>query len=252
MNAPEPMRRDDLLADAALLWLEPHDQADFAAVVRDAAGAAEHAEYARVAALAATACGESALRLEREQALALHARLLADARTFFAAGPRPVAALPRTGRPHGVRWLPWLVAAAGWLLWALPAREPSAAAARAALLSAHPDVLTCAWQPGPSARGAVGGDVVWDASTQQGFLRLRGLPPLEPSLRYQLWIVDERRQGPPVDGGLLQLPASDGEVIVRVASRLPVARAAAFVLTVERAEGAVVSAQEQVVAIAKP
>ncbi|MBL8752480.1 MAG: anti-sigma factor, partial [Planctomycetes bacterium] len=125
--------------------------------------------------------------------------------------------------------------------------------ARAALLADATGLVRCEWTPGPSPqRGEVRGDVVWDPHRQHGFLRLSGLPELDLGHRYQLWIVDGTRQGPPVDGGLLGPRGAATEVVVPIVAKLPVRQPAAFVLTVESADGVVVSAQEHVVAIAKP
>ena len=252
MSDAQPTRRQELLADGALAWLDDGDAAAFAAVLRDPAAAAEFAGFERAVATATIACVEPAVS-EQAQLLRLMAKLQADAQAFFGAPvgePRPLPAV----RSPWSRLLPWTIAAASvaFALWPR-ATDPAPASARASLLQSSAHVVRAAWQPGPSPRrGEVDGDVVWDAERQEGYLRLRGLQLLDPSQRYQLWIVDAERSGPPVDGGLLALPAAAGEAVVRVSPRLPVGRAAAFVLTVERAEGAVVSAQEHVVAIARP
>lgn len=253
MSDLQPTRREELIADGALAWLDDGDAAAFEALVRDPAASAEFAAVERAAATVAIACAEPVAAREQLQLLRLLGRLEHDAREHFAArrAATPVAA----GWPRRV--LPWLVTAASLAVafhaWRGPTLDVSPpAVARAALLQSG-GVTMCPWQPGPSPlRGEVSGDVVWDARTQEGFLRLRGLPPLGADQRYQLWIVDADRSGPPVDGGLLALPKAGDEAVVRVAPRLPVGRAAAFVLTVEHAHGVVVSAQEHVVAIAKP
>lgn len=252
MSDLQPTRREELLADGALAWLDDRDAAAFAAVMRDPTAAAEFAGFERAVAAVTIACVEPAAA-EQTRLLQLTAKLQADAQAFFAAtGPaaRPLAA----GRSPWLRLSPWAIAAASLLFAMWPgAATATPASARASLLQSSADVVRCAWQPGPSPRrGTIEGDVVWDAARQEGYLRLRGLPELDPSQRYQLWIVDGDRSGPPVDGGLLALPPVAGEAVVRVSPRLPVAKAKAFVLTVERAEGAVVSAQEHVVAIATP
>ncbi|HEX6813093.1 MAG TPA: anti-sigma factor [Planctomycetota bacterium] len=252
MSDVQPTRREELMADGALAWLDGVDAAAFAAVMRDPAAAAEFAAFERAVATATVACVGSAAT-EQTRLLQLTARLEADAQAFFAARDGRVRPLAAARSPWS-RLLPWAIAAASLSFAFWPqAAAVAPAAARASLLRSAAHVVQCAWQPGPSPRrGAVDGDVVWDAERQEGYLRLRGLPPLDPSQRYQLWIVDAERSGPPVDGGLLTLPPAAGEAVVRVSPRLPVGRAAAFVLTVERAEGAVVSAQEHVVAIARP
>lgn len=256
MSDLQPTRREELLADGALAWLDDGDAAAFEALVRDPAARSEHAVLERTAATAALVCGEPEVAPDQVRLLRLLGRLEADARRHFAARLAAPQPMPMPGRP--VRLWPWLVTAASltvaWFAWRGPdvPPVPPPAEARLAMLQAG-GATTCPWQPGPSPlRGQVEGDVVWNATTQEGFLRLRGLPPLGPDQRYQLWIVDSARNGPPVDGGLLALPPANGEAVVHVVPRLPVAQAAAFVLTVETARGVVVSAQEHVVAIAKP
>jgi hypothetical protein len=96
------------------------------------------------------------------------------------------------------------------------------------------------------------GDVVWDNERQQGFLLLRGVAANDPKLvRYQLWIFDAARdERYPVNGGLFDVPAGREFVVVPVRPGVRVSHPAAFAVTVERPDGAVVSAREQVVAIA--
>jgi hypothetical protein len=96
----------------------------------------------------------------------------------------------------------------------------------------------------------VSGDVVWDDASQLGFLTFEGLPPLDDEHRFQLWIVDGQRQGAPIDGGLFAIGKADEPTVVAITAKLPVGRAAAFVVTVEAKAGVVVSAQEHVVAVA--
>lgn len=97
------------------------------------------------------------------------------------------------------------------------------------------------------------GDVVWSPERQQGFMRFRGLAANDPSLaQYQLWIFDaERNSAHPVDGGVFDVPAAaDGEVVVRIDPRLPIRRATAFAITVEKPGGVVVSGRERLPLIA--
>jgi len=103
---------------------------------------------------------------------------------------------------------------------------------------------------GASEKGA--GDVVWDPRRQQGYLRLRGFVANDPSRsRYQLWIFDAARDDRyPVDGGVFDVPAGRDEVVIPMHPALPVSRAVAFAITVERPGGAVVSAREKLVAFA--
>lgn len=101
--------------------------------------------------------------------------------------------------------------------------------------------------------GMASGDVVWDARTQRGFLRLRGFVPNDPErAQYQLWIFDAARDDRyPVDGGVFDVPPGRDELIVPMHPALPVSRAVAFAITVEKPGGVVVSAREKVVAFAQ-
>lgn len=264
MSETNLSRREELLADAALAELASSDEAAFEALVRDTAARAEFAALERTAAMVSSYGIETPAEDPDQTMARLMAKLQADAWAYFVgrAEPRATTATPPDrGAPPGARWrlaAPWLLAAAlavalAWPRGASP-RSLSPQQARAELLSAGHAVVHCDWRPGSSPRaGALSGDVVWDPVRQEGFLRLRSLPPLPPTQSYQLWIVDKKREGPPVDGGrLARTTTQDGEVVLPVAARLPVQHAGAFVLTIEADIGAVVSAQRDVVAIATP
>lgn len=259
----ELSRKEQLFADAALGWLSSEDEIAFAAMQRDPDSAAELHRWEQAAAAPMLALTDLDERLPAAELQALVDRLQSAAALHFAAEraapaasdafPASIATRSSTRSSLARRALPWCLAAACAALALRPWRaEPAPERERDELLRSGQATL-CAWQPGPSPmRGDVQGDVVWDADRQQGYLRLAGLPPLDPDHRYQLWIVDKRRDGPPVDGGVLAPFARDGEVVIPVTPRLPVREAAAFVLTVEDKAGVVVSAQQHVVAIATP
>jgi hypothetical protein len=180
-----------------------------------------------------------------------------------------VIALPRkpVWRSEAAGW--WsaaaclLLAVAGW--WPRLSGEQGAQAPvlatltpeqqRAALLgSGH--AIQASWSPGNDAAGnALVGDVVFDPTTQRGYLRFRGIPANDPRLeQYQLWIADAGRTPPePVDGGVFNTPQSTatGDVIIPFEAKLPVGNPAAFVVTVEQPGGVVVSKQQRVLALAK-
>jgi hypothetical protein len=136
----------------------------------------------------------------------------------------------------------------------LAALQPSEAelrARRAAVLANDHQAFHREWKPGPSARDShFSGDVVWSHERQDGWLSFRGLPKLDPDHAYQLWIVDQRRDGPPVDGGLFTIQNPEAETLVPIHAHLRVEHPVAFVITIEPKNGVVVSKQEQVVAIA--
>ena len=193
---------------------------------------------------------------------ALLTRLRSDALRHLAEAPRPVAPARATAPTPAVRnrWLaPFLLgaaaaAAAVLLLGPSPSTAPEAATPQAAYgaLAADPLCnLKLAFQPGPSPMGAqLAGDVVWSDARQQGYLRFRGLPQLDPATQqFQLWIFDRDRSAEqPVDGGLFD--AAAGEVLVPIDAKLPVHHATAFALTVEPRGGVVVSRREHLVAVA--
>jgi len=102
-----------------------------------------------------------------------------------------------------------------------------------------------AWKPAePAGRYCdVTGEVVWDETAQRGYMVFRGLPVNDPKVeQYQLWIVDGRKDHyrHPVDGGVFDA-TSTGEIRVPFDAKLPVERAATFVLTAEQPGGVVVS-----------
>jgi hypothetical protein len=109
------------------------------------------------------------------------------------------------------------------------------------------------WSAEGSAPG-VSGDVVWDNEQQSGFLTFTGLEANEPLRhQYQLWIVDAARdERYPVDGGVFDVPATKDPVVIPVQATVTVREPIAFVVTVEKPGGAVVSGRERVVAVARP
>jgi hypothetical protein len=119
------------------------------------------------------------------------------------------------------------------------------------VLASEQNAVRIEWKPGPSPlHGSVAGDVVWSPERQDGWLTFRGLPKLDPDHAYQLWIVDRRREGAPVDGGLFTIEDPAEETLVPIHAKLPIGSPVAFVITVEDKTGAVVSKREHVVAIA--
>lgn len=178
---------------------------------------------------------------------------------------------------------PWLAAAGWWTAaclaglfcwqWSGPRRveAPPAGATlppalavsltelRGRLLAEDPEAVTVAWKKAKDDPAVVAGkddleragglgDVVWSPARQQGFMRFRGLAANDPAVaQYQLWIFDaERNEAHPVDGGVFDVPPrADGDVVVRIDPRLPISRATAFAITVERPGGVVVSSRER-------
>ena len=169
------------------------------------------------------------------------------------------------GRSRVRRTLPLLAALAGVLLavaagWSLLAGSEATVAATSGIeqwraerarqrILASSGAVHWAWH-GASGSGTC--DIVWQPAEQRGVLRLRGFVPNDPArAQYQLWIFDAARDDRyPVDGGVFDVPAGQDEVLVTVRPAVPVARVAAFAVTVERPGGVVVSDREKVVAFA--
>lgn len=210
----------------------------------------ETAEFERIAALAAAACSTPL-----EPPPTLQATLAAAGLAFCAGRSRaPGRGATTTPRARGaVLAFALGAAAAGIAVWLAisPSPEPSLQQRRATVLASERTAVQKPWQQGPSPlRGDVAGDVVWCAERQEGWLTVRGLPPLGPDRCYQLWIVDRRRDGAPVDGGVFTVADAAAETLVAIDAKLTIGEAAAFVVTVEPAGGVVVSKQDHVVAIA--
>jgi hypothetical protein len=67
---------------------------------------------------------------------------------------------------------------------------------------------------------------------------------------YQLWIVDPARSAEPVDGGVFDVDSA-GTVRVPIDAKLSVRKPQAFVITLEKPGGVVVSSQKVVVAVSE-
>jgi hypothetical protein len=132
-----------------------------------------------------------------------------------------------------------------------PTKAPTPAEERAELLAKAGSLkIVLAGTKDPASAG-VSGDVVWDPTTQRGFIRFVGLPANDPSVnQYQIWIFDsDRDKRYPVDGGVFDVAANGGEVLIPIRAALLVHRPAAFAVTVEKPGGVVVSARGHVVAL---
>jgi len=176
--------------------------------------------------------------------------------------------------PQRSPW-PWLMAAAcfafaiGSMIWStqrpqpvalttfggapdVPVPEPTPAQQREQLIAAGAKVMTWSATSDPAAAGARG-DVVWDQSTQRGFMRFSGLAANNPQQsQYQLWIFDDKRdQRFPIDGGVFDIDRDTGDVIVAIRAKLPVDAPTLFAVTVERPGGVVVSNRQRIVVTAK-
>jgi anti-sigma-K factor RskA len=245
-------RLDALLADRAAFGLTPDEQAELAALLA-AHPDVDPEALDRLAADVAL----SGLPAECEPLPeGLRERILRHAPAHL-----PVAPVPASARRRRAPWSVALAVAAAVLvgigLWWYPAAK-SPADRRAELLAraarAGADVVRVDWTAtdDPAGRG-VTGDVVWDPVAQEGYMRFRGLQANVPAeSQYQLWVFDEARDARyPVDGGVFDIPAGPGEVIVPIGTKLGVTRATLFAVTVERPGGVVVSSRERLPLLAK-
>ena len=164
-------------------------------------------------------------------------------------------------------WLGWAVAACLLVFFNLqspPADDSSpppvaevtktAAEKRSLLLEQAPDTPRFAFSPAPDSDvyKEIKGDLVWNDERQEGYMSFASLPVNDPTKnQYQLWIVDPKRDELPVDGGVFDVPAGSGPVIIPIRNALPVSQPTVFVITLEQPGGVVKSKQEVVVAIAK-
>lgn len=132
-----------------------------------------------------------------------------------------------------------------------PKPAPSAAELRAALLAKSGTLKVALGATKDPAAAGVTGDVVWDPATQRGFMHFSGLAANDPAVhQYQLWIFDGARDKRyPVDGGVFDVPANSGEIVIPIRAALMVHKPAAFAVTVEKPGGAVVSSRDHVVAL---
>lgn len=238
MSANERQDRlEELLCDRALEGLDD-------AATRELASLGGDADWSYD--LAAAAIDLASLGPLEEPPADLRAKLLARAL------PEPkVVKLPT---PRSRAWVGWAFAAAFALL-ALAAwlRRPSVldpARDRAALIARGGDVKVVPWKATADPAGAsASGDVVWSADGQRGYMRFHGLPKNDPQkTQYQLWIFDaERDDRYPVDGGVFDIDAQTGDVIVPITPKVRAHKAVLFAITIEPPGGVVVSKREHIV-----
>jgi hypothetical protein len=132
-----------------------------------------------------------------------------------------------------------------------PPTPPSPAEQRLALLAKQDTIKVTLGATKDAAAKGVTGDVVWDPATQTGYMHFVGLQANDPQVRqYQIWIFDgSRDKRYPVDGGVFDVPADAGEVVIPIRATLSVQLVKAFAVTVEKPGGVVVSGLGHVVAL---
>ncbi|MEM1141841.1 MAG: anti-sigma factor [Pseudomonadota bacterium] len=256
----------ELLAQQAIEPLNKTDQEELSQLLEQESGtASDDLELAVAAAWQAFASQEL---MPEEAPASLKAKLRADADVFFAtAASEPVSQSPdlrsqttsvkpmdaarhvksekRSGGPLWAAVSGWALAAglAFVLVWGMEIPDSAVPSTDLVeLLASTPETTVYPWDVS-DAKGYenVTGNVTWNSSLQQGFLRLSGMPTNDPAVtQYQLWIVDPARDEEPVDGGVFDITI-DGEVIVPIDAKLRVSSPAAFAITREQPGGVVVS-----------
>lgn len=263
---PNTERLLDLLADRALMGLDPAEAMELQRLLESEPGI-DGASMDRAAAaldLALHGAGDeplpASLRAKLEAGAAAHARGVGPVSSGIAAGSER-AVIGRVG------WTPWVLAAACALLaviaWMQPLPKPtaegpalSAAEAFEAFVGAQApaDLVRVAWQSfpdDPAVDEMTSGEVVWSDALQRGYMVFDGLAVNDPTQeQYQLWIFDAARDDRyPVDGGVFDIARGE-RTIVPISAKIRVNQAAAFAVTVEKPGGVVVSGRERIVTLA--
>lgn len=250
-------RTEELLAEQAITGLD-EQQAEELVRLLEADSKELQDEFMRTAALV-----QLGMLSQKQSQLSpmpahLRERILAAAPTpqTRQAGNENVVSLRAREQPQPARKSPsaWQQPFAGWAVAAMLALAlvvvrldldtTDIATQRASLISAAGDALIAAWaQPEDPRFSDVRGDVVWSDARQAGFMRLSGMPVNDPTTQqYQLWIIDPERSTQPVDGGVFDIQAKNGEVIIPINAKLAVNKPTTFAITLEKTGGVVVSA----------
>jgi anti-sigma-K factor RskA len=82
-----------------------------------------------------------------------------------------------------------------------------------------------------------GAVVVWDEEKQRGVIKLTNFPPPANGKDYQLWVIDSKKGGAPVSGGVVPVSA-DGVARVSFIPDQPIRKADKFAISIEREGGA--------------
>lgn len=193
---------------------------------------------------------------------ALESRLLEDAKRFARASAQSEAPSARAapGPPPAIgrsRWFALsgyaLAASIAVLAVLLRPLSPQVQPGVPAQPLVGKQALHVAWTPGPDATGAqVSGQVVWDPQSNRGYMVFKGLAANDAARQqYQLWVFDAQRDARyPVDGGVFNVADGQAEIRVPITPKLHVGQATAFVVTVEKPGGVVVSDRSRVAAVA--
>lgn len=117
------------------------------------------------------------------------------------------------------------------------------------------DLRVVSWtNPTSDAASAdASGEVIWSDQEQRGFMVFDGLEVNDPKVKqYQLWIFDKARDDAlPVDGGVFDIAADGGKVIIPIDAKLAISEATMFAITIEQSGGVVQSKRERLPLLAK-
>lgn len=249
-------RIDELLAGRALGDLSPAETLELGDILSKQP-LYDTDEFDRVAAALASSPADTDVLPEQ-----LKSTILADAPAHLS--QQPSARKPSSQERANIRLreaLAWLVATVCVVALGIqflgqqdagPEKSPTLAEQRRELMESGTESLVIEWSQGPTPFASdVGGDVVWNQSTQTGFLRFTDMPINDPSIeQYQLWIIDPDRDEQPIDGGVFDITRT-GEVIVPIDAKLAVISPRAFAITIEQPGGVVVSSQERLPLLAQ-
>ena len=89
---------------------------------------------------------------------------------------------------------------------------------------------------------------VWDPEQQSGLLTMEKLPAIADTQDYQIWVVDPSYPNP-VNGGVFHV-GIDGRVVLPFKPDQPVAKVAAFAISLEK-KGGVPKAEGPIVLLGK-
>lgn len=89
---------------------------------------------------------------------------------------------------------------------------------------------------------------VWDPEQQTGLLTMEKLPAISDTQDYQIWVVDPAYKNP-VNGGVFHV-AADGKIAVPFKPDQPIAKPAAFAISLEK-KGGVAKAEGTIVLLGK-
>lgn len=153
-----------------------------------------------------------------------------------------------------------LVIAAGLAIRSLGAGTPGKGPTvqeKLAAATQHGGLMRASWGPfnaldtgeAPEITG-VTGEVAWSDAMQVGKMRFDGLPACKSGEQYQLWIIDEERGMSQRVSGAVFGCEGKGPIEVAIEPQLPISKAMAFAVTVERAGGVVVSDMKRRVVLA--